>query len=118
MLSDKPTFGPGGNGDWFYRDGGKSTVQAPAWLEKIGLDAYEYEAGRGVVAGEESLRAVGEAAAAHGIRMSLHAPYFISLSGAVEEKRLASIDYIRKSLWAAELLGADTIVIHSGSAAR
>lgn len=118
MLSDKPTFGPGGNGDWFYRDGGKSTVQAPAWLEKIGLDAYEYEAGRGVVAGEESLRAVGEAAAAHGIRMSLHAPYFISLSGAVEEKRLASIDYIRKSLWAAELLGADTIVIHSGSAGK
>ena len=51
MLSDKPTFGPGGNGGWFYRDGGKSTVQAPAWLEKIGLDAYEYEAGRGVVAG-------------------------------------------------------------------
>ena len=45
MLSDKPTFGPGGNGGWFYRDGGKSTVQAPAWLEKIGLDAYEYEAG-------------------------------------------------------------------------
>ena len=118
MLSDKPTFGPGGNGDWFYRDGGKSTVQAPAWLKKIGLDAYEYEAGRGVVAGEESLRAVGEAAAAHGIRMSLHAPYFISLSGAVEEKRLASIDYIRKSLWAAELLGADTIVIHSGSAGK
>lgn len=118
MLTDKPTFGPGGNGGWFYRDGGKSTVQAPAWLEKIGLDAYEYEAGRGVVAGEESLRAVGEAAAAHGIRMSLHAPYFISLSGAVEEKRLASIDYIRKSLWAAELLGADTIVIHSGSAGK
>lgn len=118
MLSDKPTFGPGGNGGWFYRDGGKSTVQAPAWLDKIGLDAYEYEAGRGVVAGEESLRAVGEAAAAHGIRMSLHAPYFISLSGAVEEKRLASIDYIRKSLWAAELLGADTIVIHSGSAGK
>ena len=92
MLSDKPTFGPGGNGDWFYRDGGKSTVQAPAWLEKIGLDAYEYEAGRGVVAGEESLRAVGEAAAAHGIRMSLHAPYFISLSGAVEEKRLLQFE--------------------------
>ena len=28
------------------------------------------------------------------------------------------IDYIRKSLWAAELLGADTIVIHSGSAGK
>ena len=35
-----------------------------------------------------------------------------------EEKRLKSLDYIQKSLWAAELLGADTIVIHSGSAAK
>ena len=50
--------------------------------------------------------------------MSLHAPYFISLSGVDPEKRLKSIDYIQKSLWAAELLGADTIVIHSGSAAK
>ena len=99
MLSDKPTFGPGGNGGWFYRDGGKSTVQAPAWLEKIGLDAYEYEAGRGVVAGEESLRAVGEAAAAHGIRMSLHAPYFISLSGAVDVCKLERYNLGNARYW-------------------
>jgi deoxyribonuclease-4 len=50
--------------------------------------------------------------------MSLHTPYFISLSGVDPEKRLKSIDYIQKSLWAAELLGAETIVIHSGSAAK
>ena len=50
--------------------------------------------------------------------MSLHTPYFISLSGVDPEKRLKSIDYIQKSLWAAELLNADTIVIHSGSAAK
>lgn len=45
-------------------------------------------------------------------------PYFISLSGVVEEKRLNSINYIRQSLDAANLLGADTIVVHSGSAAK
>ena len=50
--------------------------------------------------------------------MSFHTPYFISLSGVDPEKRLKSIDYIQKSLWAAELLGADTIVIHSGSAGK
>lgn len=118
MLTNTPTFGPGGNGDWFYRTGHKSTTQAPAWIREIGLDAYEYEAGKGIAAGEASLRAVGEAARACGIQMSLHAPYFISLSGMVEEKRLAAIGYIQRSLWAAELLGADTIVIHSGSAAK
>lgn len=113
-----PTFGPGGNGEWFYREGGKSTGQSPAWLAGKGLDAFEYEAGNGIAASEASLAAVGAAAREAGILMSLHTPYFISLSGVDPEKRLRSLEYIRKSLWAAELLGADTIVIHSGSAAK
>ena len=113
-----PLFGPGGNGDLFYKDGCKSTLQSPGWVKRFGLDAFEYEAGNGLTAGEASLRAVGEKAREHGIKMSLHAPYFISLSGVDPEKRLKSIDYIQKSLWAAELLGAYTIVIHSGSAAK
>ena len=111
-------FGPGGNGDLFYAQGGKGTVQAPAWLREYGLDAYEFEAGNGIAAGEATLRKIGEEAKKHGIATSLHTPYFISLSGVVEEKRLKSIEYIQKSLWAAELLGANTIVIHSGSAAK
>ena len=111
-------FGPGGNSDSFYAEGHKSTAEAPAWVKAKGLDAYEYEAGNGLTAGEASLRKVGEEAKKHGILMSLHTPYFISLSGVDPEKRLKSVDYIKKSLWAAELLGADTIVIHSGSAAK
>ncbi|MBQ9760278.1 MAG: TIM barrel protein [Clostridia bacterium] len=115
---DRATFGPGGNGDLFYAEGNKSTLQSPGWLEKYGLDAFEYEAGNGISAGESTLRAIGVKAREHNILMSLHTPYFISLSGVEEEKRLKSIEYIRKSLWAAELLGADTVVIHSGSAAK
>ena len=112
------TFGPGGNCEWFYAEGNKATVQAPGWLKSKGLDSYEYEAGRGVNAGEGVLRAIGEKAREHGIHMSLHAPYFISLSGTEEEKRLKSIDYITKSLWAAELLRAKTIFNDSGSAGK
>ncbi len=115
---NRPTFGPGGNGAWFRAEGGKATVQAPGWLSAKGLDAYEYEAGKGINAGEGILRAIGEKAREHGILMSLHAPYFISLSSVEAEKRDNSIGYIQKSLWAAELLGADTIVIHSGSAGK
>ena len=111
-------FGPGGNGDLFYANGGKGTVDAPRWLSSYGLDAYEFEAGNGVSAGESTLRKIGEEAKKYGIAMSLHTPYFISLSGVDPEKRLKSIGYIEKSLWAAELLCADTIVIHSGSAAK
>ena len=115
---DHPTFGPGGNSESFYNDGMKSTAQAPAWLASRGLDAYEYEAGNGLTAGDASLKKVGEEAKKHGILMSFHTPYFISLSGVEEEKRLNSINYISRSLHAAELLGADTIVIHTGSAAK
>lgn len=115
---NRATFGPGGNGDIFYAEGGKSTIQAPGFVKRYGLDAYEFEAGRGIGAGEETLRKIGEKAREHGVLMSLHTPYYISLSGVDPEKRMKSVEYIKQSLWAAELLGADTIVIHSGSAAK
>ena len=113
-----PAFGPGGNSDEFRAAGKKSTKDAPAWLRETGLDAYEYEAGNGIAAGEATLREIGAAAEKEGILMSLHAPYFISLSGVEEEKRLKSITYIEDSLRAALCLGARTIVVHTGSAGR
>ena len=111
-------FGPGGNSESFYAAGHKSTTEAPAYLAALGLGAYEFEAGNGLNAGERTLRAIGEEAKKHGIELSLHTPYFISLSGTDPEKRLKSIGYIERSLQAAEWLGADTIVVHCGSAAK
>ena len=125
MKGDKPTmtdkrasFGPGGNSESFYASGKKSTADAPAWLSERGLDAYEYQAGNGLTAGAAALKRVGDEAARHGIKMSLHAPYYISLSGVDPEKRLKSISYIKSSLDASILLGADTIVVHCGSASK
>lgn len=111
-------FGPGGNSEAFKLAGGKSTLDAPRWLRSIGLDAYEYEAGNGIAASPAMLSAIGKEALENNIRMSFHTPYFISLSGVEEEKRLKSIKYISDSLNAARLLGAKTIVVHTGSAAK
>jgi deoxyribonuclease-4 len=111
-------FGPGGNSESFKLAGGKSTLDAPKWLASIGLNAYEYEAGNGIAASSQMLSAIGNEAAKFDIKMSFHTPYFISLSGVEEEKRLKSIRYIRDSLDAARLLGAKTIVVHTGSAAK
>jgi len=113
-----PLFGPGGNSESFYAQGNKSTRQAPAWVKSFGLDAYEYQCGNGVTGSDANFIAVGEEAKKHGIALSLHAPYFISLSGIDPETRLKSVGYIEKSVRAAELLGADLIVIHTGSAAK
>lgn len=111
-------FGPGGNSDAFKIWGGKSTLDAPRFVNEIGLDAYEYEAGNGIASSPIMLSAIGKEAKKYGVKMSFHTPYFISLSGVEEEKRLKSIKYIADSLDAAKLLGAGTIVVHTGSAAK
>ncbi len=111
-------FGPGGNSESFKAAGFTSTVDAPAFVRSLGLGAYEYEAGNGLSASAATLSAIGKEAKMCGVKLSYHAPYFISLSGIIPEKRLKSIDYIRQSVNAARLLGAETIVVHTGSAAK
>lgn len=113
--TDRAYFGPAGSGDAFYAAGHTSSRQLPAWLAEQGLNACEYQCGRGVRIGEAAARELGAEAGRHGIRMSLHAPYFISLSGIDEQKRLGSIRYIMDSLAAARAMGARRVVIHSGS---
>lgn len=117
-MSDRAAFGPAGNPQAFYDEGNKKTIQIMKWLKEKGLDAYEYQCGQGVTGSEATFAAIGEEAKAQGILLSLHAPYFISLSGVDPEKRLGSIGYIEKSVAAAALLGADTVVIHTGSASK
>lgn len=118
-MRDRAVFGPGGNSEAFYAAGYKGSVEAPAFLDNIGLDAYEFEAGRGFRGvSEKTLAALGAAARERGIELSLHAPYYISLSGIDPETRLKSVDYIKESVRAAEHLGADTVVIHAGSTAK
>ena len=41
-------FGPAGNSISFTEMGYKGSLQVPEYLEKIGLDAFEYQCGRGV----------------------------------------------------------------------
>ncbi len=117
-MRKEAVFGPGGNSEDFYARGYKSTIEAPRYLAEIGLGAYEFEAGKGLNVGEKTLRAIGEEGKRYGIELSLHTPYFISLSGVDPEKRLNSVGYIVRSLQAAEWLSADTIVVHCGSAAK
>lgn len=117
-MRNTAIFGPGGNSRSFYESGHKTTVEAPDFVRSLELGAYEFEAGNGITAGETTLRKIGDAARAAGVELSLHAPYYISLSGTDPEKRLKSVEYIQKSLAAAELLGADLIVIHCGSAGK
>ena len=109
------TFGPGGNSaSWGKR---KFPEDLPEYLRSMGLNGYEVECGRGV---RLSARAglLPEIARENGIYVTLHAPYFISLSSVEEEKRDKSVDYILQSAQAARTVGAQKIVVHSGSCSK
>lgn len=111
-------FGPAGTAESFKQMGYKKTIQLGEYLEKFGLNHFEYQCGQGVRIGEESARAFGKMLAEKNISVSIHAPYFISLSSVEEEKRDNSINYILESARAADYMGADRIVIHSGSCSK
>lgn len=111
-------FGPAGNAQSFADAGFKATVDAPRWLHEIGLNAYEYQCGRGVNIGEETARKIAAQAALHNIAMSLHAPYYINLSNRDEERVQKNIGYVLASCQAATWLGADRIVVHTGGVGK
>ena len=108
-------FGPAGNCEAFYDSGHKSSLEAPFWVRENGLGAYEYQCGKGVKISDEAATKLGENAKDCQIALSVHAPYYISLSSTDPEKRDNSINYILKTLNAARCMGAKRIVVHSGS---
>jgi len=105
-------FGTAGTPDNYT---GRGTPGIFPWLRQLGLNGFEYQCGKGVRVSPETAAAVGSAAKENGIRLSLHAPYFISLSSVDKQKRLNSIDYILQSALAADMMGAERIIVHSGS---
>ena len=110
------SFGPGGNSISFGKR--KVPEELPAYLAELGLNGYEIECGRGVRISAKTYELLPGLAKENNITLSLHAPYFISLSSVEEEKRLKSVDYIQESAEAAQKLGAKKIVVHSGSCAK
>lgn len=111
-------FGPAGNSEDFFEAGNKSAMEAPAWIRSHGLDCYEYQCGHGVRISEDAAEVLGQKANEHDILLSVHAPYYISLSSTEAEKRDNSITYILQTLRAAKAMGADRIVVHSGSCGK
>ncbi len=111
-------FGPAGRDDSLNLLGYKTTLDIPRCMQEKGLDAFEYQCGRGVNVKTEVANELGALAKERNIRLSLHAPYYISLSSVEEEKRDKSIDYIMASAKAADAMGAGRIIVHSGSCSK
>lgn len=110
-------FGPAGSSEDFLKKY-KASSDMPKYLSEMGLDAFEYQCGQGVRVTDASAQKLKVNAKEYGMTLSLHAPYFISLSSVEPEKRDKSIDYILQSCAAAVKIGAERIVIHSGSCSK
>ena len=111
-------FGPAGTSDSFSKMGYKNSLQVPEYIEKMGLDAFEYQCGRGVNIGTDKAEKLGKLANEKGIALSLHAPYYISMSSVDEDKRLNSINYILQSARAVKAMGGSRIIVHTGSCGK
>jgi deoxyribonuclease IV len=111
-----PRFGPAGNPKSFYDSGAQHSYEMPAYLRGIGLDAYEYQCGRGVSILRDTAGRIGAEAKARDVALSVHAPYFINLASEEPDKVANSIGYILESLEAASWMAATRVVLHPGSA--
>ena len=105
-------FGPAGNDEKFYADGNQSSVDAPRWLAGMGLTAYEISFGRGIRMTDKTAQIIGAQAAAHGVRISVHAPYYINLANVANLEK--NYHYIKRSLELLALMGGNRLVVHTG----
>ncbi|MFI3227792.1 MAG: TIM barrel protein [Clostridia bacterium] len=111
-------FGPAGNSISFAVAGFKKSADAPKWLSEMGLNAYEYQCGRGINIGDETASLIGKNAREHGIQMSLHTPYFINLSSIEEERMQKNVKYILDSAHVINLMGGSRMVVHCGGLSK
>ena len=83
-------------------------------IKEFGLDGQEIEFVRGVSMGSDTAKKVGQLAKKLGLRLSIHAPYYINLISVEKEKVEASKKRILDSCRKGHLLGAKSIVFHPG----
>ncbi len=111
-------FGPGGNSDSFALEGFKKTADAPKWIAKKGLSAFEYQCGRGINISDATAKLIGDNARQNGIEMSLHTPYFINLSKIDEERATKNINYILNSARVIDMMSGNRLIVHLGGLSK
>lgn len=111
-------IGPSGNSISFYESGLKHTVDAPEWLNSIGLTAYEYSFGRGITLSDATAQAIGAKAKQFDVSVSVHAPYYINFSNPSDEMIEKSIGYVVRSVHFARLMQGNRVIFHTATCGK
>lgn len=114
----RPRFGTAGQSESFAGQGYKKMTDVPDYLQTFGLNAFEYQSGRGVRLAEDTAVVLKEKGLREDILYSIHAPYYISMASMEEEKRMNSLRYVRESAAAIRALGGTRVIFHPGSCGK
>lgn len=112
---DKIRFGPSGNGESFYEAGNKNSLQAPAWLKSLGLNAYEVSFGMGYRMTGETATLLGLEGEKNDVLISFHAPYYINFANENDDMIAKSFGYVLTGLKMLRLAKGRHLVVHIGS---
>ena len=114
-MADLPRFGPAGLAESYN---GTTPEDIAAYTASFGLGAFEYQCGHGVRLAPERAVRLGAACAEKDIALSVHAPYYISMSSMEGDKRLHSVEYILQSCALVRALGGRRVIFHPGSCGK
>ena len=103
-------IGPAG-----YPPGSADVVDAVRRTHGLGLNALEVQFVRNVQMAEDKAHDARLLAERLGVRLSAHAPYYISLNSPTEETVAKSREWILRTARAAYALGAWIVVVHAAS---
>ena len=92
----------------------KSTLEGVSKVKELGLQAMEIQFTHGIKMGLDLAKQIGEANRKLGVKLSIHAPYYINLFSEDREKARASRQRILDSCERAHLIGASPVVFHAG----
>ncbi|OQX54371.1 MAG: hypothetical protein B5M54_05135 [Candidatus Aminicenantes bacterium 4484_214] len=91
-----------------------STWEGIEIAAKLGLDCFELELVKSNWLTGDIAQRIKQTATNFGIKLSLHASYFINLNSPEEGKRLASSERLLSAARWAEKCGAESVVFHCG----
>jgi deoxyribonuclease-4 len=91
-----------------------STLAALDHIKELGLDGLEIEFVKGVKMGLDTARKIRQRASALGLRLSVHAPYYINFNSEDRGIRLQSQERLLSSARVGAACGAESVVFHAG----
>lgn len=89
--------------------------QHAEFIKSLELDAFEYPFTFGVRINESSIKDLKEFFIGAGVKISVHAPYYINFASSDEIQILKSNKYLLDSVLKAKEIGADRVIFHPGS---